>query len=233
MKCIIIDDEHLARERLVLLLSEINPEIQIVGKAANGFEGLELIKTHSPDFILLDIQMPEMTGFEMLEQCERKPFVIFVTAFNEFALEAFQAHALRYLLKPIKKEELAEALIFIENHFAKPESSPASNKLQIREGNRNIFIPKEEIRALYTISRIVFIHTEKDKYIADKGMDYYEKELEEKHYFRGHRSFLFNTKFIKDIKIEASGKRTIHMDNGLPVTVSRENAKAFKELMKS
>ena len=149
MKAIIVDDERLARKELMSLLAS-HPEIEVVDEAANPDEAMEKIEKHDPDVVFLDIQMPGKTGFEMLEEMERVPQVIFTTAYDEFALKAFEYNALDYLLKPIQPERLTESLnkvsIKASKKPAKDQKLSSKDQVFVKDGDKCWFVKLEDVR---------------------------------------------------------------------------------------
>jgi len=229
---IIVDDEFLARERLELLLNESSIQVVIQSKASNGLEAIEQINSKKPDLVFLDIQMPEINGFQVIEKLTHLPLIVFTTAFDEYALDAFRAHAIRYLLKPIKQHELNEALAFAQKHLNLTHSSTqTAEKLLVKEAGKSIYLPIKEIRILLTINRVIFIYTEHQKYIADRGMDEYEQLLTNHGFFRGHRSYLIHLSHVESFKRDSSGKLLVKMNNKIEATVSRDHTKAFQEAL--
>jgi two-component system LytT family response regulator len=214
MKVLIIDDEKLARVLLKSFLAEIE-NIEIIGEAENGFEGLKLIGQLKPELIFLDVQMPKLNGFEMLELIakEERPLVIFSTAYDEFALKAFEENAIDYLLKPYSSERLAAAI-----HKAKDKPAPKSipeqniihketkNRIIIKDGAEIIIIPMEDVLYLEAQDDYVEIHTAQKKYLKLQSMRYFEEALDPNQFVRIHRKYILKVTELK--KLEKFGKET-------------------------
>lgn len=214
MRILIIDDEKLARALLKSFLAEIE-DIDIVGEAENGFEGLKLIAQLKPELVFLDVQMPKLNGFEMLELIAKddRPLVIFSTAYDEFALKAFEENAIDYLLKPYSSERLAAA---IEKAKDKPalKSTPektivhkeTKNRIVIKDGAEIIIIPMDDVIYLEAQDDYVEIHTAKKKYLKLQRMRYYEDILDPNQFVRIHRKYILKVTELK--KLEKFEKET-------------------------
>lgn len=232
MKCILVDDEHLALLRLESQIKETGLNVSIESKCSTGKDAINQINILKPDVVFLDIQMPEIDGFQVIEQLEYIPLIVFTTAYNEFALKAFQAKGIRYLLKPIKLSDLTESIQFVENYLNTPRinSSIKTETIIVKELGKQLLIPIDKIEIVTTLNRIVFIYFDGKKIIADKGMEDYASQLPSDSFFRTHRSYIININFISSIEKGVGGKRIIHMKNNIEATVSRENVKEFERL---
>jgi len=203
IKALIIDDEPLARLLVTEYLAEYKT-IEIVQECSDGFEGLKAIVQHTPNLVFLDIQMPKITGFEMLELVENPPDIIFTTAFDEFAIKAFEANAIDYLLKPFSKERFDKALQKWLNQFSENVSLESQNmqilQMDIRPEERGRvvvktnhgikIIPVSEIIYLEAYDDYVKIHTKEGVFLKKKTLGYYEKSLVKFDFVRVHRSFM-------------------------------------------
>lgn len=215
MRTIIIDDEKLARNLLKSFLSDIK-EIEIIDEAENGFEGLKKINEHKPDLIFLDIQMPKLNGFELLELLEEndRPQVIFSTAYDEYAIKAFEQNAVDYLLKPFSEERLLQAVNKVQNtpktasKIAKIDlpHREAQNRIVIKDGSEISIIPVDDVRFIEAQDDYVEIHTKSKKHLKQQTMKYYEKVLDPKVFVRIHRKFIVKVTEIN--KLEKYGKET-------------------------
>ena len=197
MKAIIIDDERLARTELRKLLQEF-PEVEIIDEAANAEEGIAKIESLHPDLIFLDIQMPGKTGFDMLAQLERTPQVIFTTAYDEFALKAFEVNALDYLLKPIEPKRLADAVQKL--HLSEPKEIKAegenfnnsilteSDQVFVKDGERCWFVKLNEIRLFESVGNYAKVFFANNKPLILKSLNALEERLDEKTFFRANPS---------------------------------------------
>lgn len=202
-KCLIIDDEPLARS-IVAEYLQAYPELQVVQECGDGFEGVKAIMQHHPDLIFLDIQMPKINGFEMLELVEQAPGVIFTTAFDEYAIKAFEANAVDYLLKPFSRERFDAALRKWLQSQAVAQAIPASTALEeaagkqpeeqhrivVRAGNNIRIIPVGDVLYLEAYDDYVKIHTRDGVFLKKKTMGYYEKALDPAQFVRVHRSYI-------------------------------------------
>jgi len=210
IKTVIIDDEPLARSIVIEYLRSY-PEIHTVQECNDGFEGVKAIAEHKPDLIFLDIQMPKINGFEMLELIDEPPAVIFTTAFDEYAIKAFEAHAIDYLLKPFSKERFDKALgkwlqrqrlaparlTSIPEEARHPEEA---NRVVVKEGSNIRIIPVSEILYLEAYDDYVKIHTAKEMFLKKKTMSYYEHSLDPLQFVRVHRSYLLQLSQITRIE---------------------------------
>ena len=202
-KCLIIDDEPLARS-IVAEYLQGHPELEVVQECGDGFEGVKAIMQHHPDLIFLDIQMPKINGFEMLELVEPAPGVIFTTAFDEYAIKAFEANAVDYLLKPFSKERFDAAIKKWLQSRAMAPAIPAPVPLDdvagkqpeeqlrivVRAGNNIRIIPVAEVLYLEAFDDYVKIHTRDGVFLKKKTMGYYEKALNPEQFVRVHRSYI-------------------------------------------
>ena len=205
MKAIIIDDERLARTELKKLLQDF-PEVEVVDEAANAEEGITKIEGLHPDLVFLDIQMPGKTGFDMLAQLERSPQVIFTTAYDEFALRAFEVNALDYLLKPIEPKRLADAiqkLHFSENKELKPLTENFNNSILsendqvfVKDGERCWFVKLSDIRLFESVGNYAKVFFGPNKPLILKSLNALEERLDEKTFFRANRKHIVNLRMI-------------------------------------
>lgn len=239
-KALIIDDEHLARSIVKEYLKNFN-NIEIVGECNNGFEGVKAIEEHQPDLIFLDIQMPKINGFEMLELIDESPSVIFTTAFDEYAIRAFEESAIDYLLKPYTLERFTKAM---EKWSARKNTSNLSdinalNNKQPDEGERiaikdqgNIqIIPSNKVYHIEAYDDYVKIHTQEKSFLKKKTMQYYENTLSPKDFIRIHRSFIINVNYLT--KIEAFEKNSYRatLTNGAVLPISRSAYADVKQIL--
>ncbi|MBC7653862.1 MAG: response regulator transcription factor [Oligoflexus sp.] len=241
ISCIIIDDEELARQRLIRLLKPYD-FIDIIAEASNGKEGLKLVEEHRPDMIFLDIEMPVMNGFEMLSKIKKQPKVIFTTAYDQYAIKAFEENSLDYLLKPIEKERLEKSMEKLQETH-KPMALPLQQLLDqlkpkkeiktltVKIGDKILLIALDKIIAIEAEDKYVFLHTEDgSKHLTDFTLSNLEEKLPE-NFCRIHRSFIINTNHIKEIRKSFNGALVFVMDNkeGQKFTSSRSNSEALRE----
>ena len=239
MKAIIIDDERLARTELKKLLQEF-PEIEVIDEAANAEEGITKIDSLHPDLIFLDIQMPGKTGFDMLAQLERTPNVIFTTAYDEFALKAFEVNALDYLLKPIEPKRLAEALQKLHfenkeprslNDFTNNSILTENDQVFVKDGERCWFVKLNEIRLFESVGNYAKVFFGTNKPLILKSLNALEERLDEKTFFRANRKHIVNMRMIEKIEPYFNGGLLLELKGGEKIEVSRRQTVKFKEMM--
>ncbi len=240
MKAIIIDDERLARIELKKLLQEF-PEVEVVDEAANADEGISKIESHQPDLIFLDIQMPGKTGFDMLSQLERTPQVIFTTAYDEYALKAFEVNALDYLLKPIEPKRLADAiqkLQMTEHKEVKAEGEnfntsmlTENDQVFVKDGERCWFVRLSEIRLFESVGNYAKVFFGTNKPLILKSLNALEERLDEKIFFRANRKHIVNLRMIEKIEPYFNGGLLLELKGGEKIEVSRRQTVKFKEMM--
>lgn len=242
MRTLIVDDERLARNELKRLL-EPYTRIEIVGEAANAEEALKLIEEQQPELLFLDIQMPGKNGFELLSSIEGKsPEVIFTTAFDEYAIKAFEFNALDYLLKPIDTERLKETIHRIEENQAHPEA-PAhgseraekvlgeNDQVFVKDGEKCWFVKLGKIRLFESMGNYVRLHFDDQKPLVLKSLNNLEERLDPNTYFRANRKHIINLHWIEKIEPWFSGGLLVTLQGGDKIEISRRQAIRFKELM--
>lgn len=226
-RTILIDDEKLALSRLRRLLNDFSPLIEIIGEAANGQEGCSLIEKERPDLIFLDIEMPLLNGFEMLQRLQYMPIVVFATAYDQYAIKAFEENSIDYLLKPIEKERLKLTIKKLEKLQASPQEgflqendnlwkllqkiNPPQeiNSISVKVGNKIILLRLEEIAYIEAEDKYTFVYTaEGKKHILDYTVAYLEQKLPA-YFIRVSRSSIVNKKFIAEMHKHFSGKYQI------------------------
>lgn len=242
MRTLIVDDERLARNELKRLL-EPYTKIEIVGEAANAEEALKLIEEQQPELLFLDIQMPGKNGFELLSSIEGKsPEVIFTTAFDEYAIKAFEFNALDYLLKPIDTERLKETIHRIEENQAQPEASAHANEraekvlgendqVFVKDGEKCWFVKLGKIRLFESMGNYVRLHFDDQKPLVLKSLNSLEERLDPNTYFRANRKHIINLHWIEKIEPWFSGGLLVTLQGGDKIEISRRQAIRFKELM--
>ena len=239
IRALIVDDERLSREELKLMLKDC-PEIEIVAEAKNGDEGIELNKEFRPDLIFLDVSMPGMTGFEMIKQLDEIPFVIFITAFDDFALKAFEISALDYILKPVEPNRLKDAIKKIQDKddfYSEVKIAPnrqnrflnSKDKVFIKDGERCWFIEVEKIRKLESEGNYVKIHFETFKPMVLRTLNSFEERLHPEDFFRANRKHLVNIHWIETVENWFNGGLLLSMRDGEKIEVSRRQAIKFKD----
>ena len=223
MRAIIIDDERLARTELRKLLQDY-PEVEVVDEAANADEGITKIDTLQPDLVFLDIQMPGKTGFDMLAELERAPHVIFTTAYDEYALKAFEVNALDYLLKPIEPKRLADAMQKLhvaevkENHIV-PENFNQSiltevDQVFVKDGERCWFVKLSDIRLFESVGNYAKVFFGGNKPLILKSLNALEERLDPKTFFRANRKHIVNLRMIEKIEPYFNGGLLLELKGG-------------------
>jgi len=243
MKAIIIDDERLARAELRKLLQDF-PEIEVVDEAANVDEGISKIENHNPDVIFLDIQMPDMNGFSVLELAgkellSRIPAIIFVTAFDQYALKAFEFHALDYLLKPFDRERFSDALDRARTQINDRQNSGGSDPrilgllekitsereylewVTIKKDERILLLKVADIHWIEAQGNYVLLKFEKESHLLRETMDKMESELDPRSFIRVHRSTIININQLKELHVWARGEYRVITHSGKAFTLSR------------
>src|SRR5207344_685224 len=242
-KAVIIDDERLARNELKKLLLEF-PEIEVVGEAANAAEGLEKIENLSPDLIFLDIQMPGKTGFDMLTELDSAPHVIFTTAYDEYALKAFEVNALDYLMKPVEPKRLADAIhkLHLEESRDRETGNEdeisvnksllhESDQVFVKDGERCWFVKLADIRLFESVGNYAKIYFGTHKPLILKSLNALEERLDEKVFFRANRKHIVNLRLIEKIEPYFNGGLLLELKGGEKIEVSRRQTVKFKEMM--
>ncbi|HET7180367.1 MAG TPA: LytTR family transcriptional regulator DNA-binding domain-containing protein [Chryseosolibacter sp.] len=238
IKTIIIDDEPLARSIVAEYLKSY-PEIQVTQECNDGFEGVKAISEQKPDLIFLDIQMPKISGFEMLELVDEPPAVIFTTAFDEYAIKAFEAHAIDYLLKPFSKDRFDKALgKWLQQHrlsAATPTILPAdvrqpeeAHRIVVKEGSNIRIIPLHEILYIEAYDDYVKIHTAKEMFLKKKTMSYYEQSLDPLQFVRVHRSYLLQLSHITRIEPLEKDTHIALLKTGARIPLSKSGYSKLK-----
>lgn len=242
MKAIIIDDERLARAEMQNLLSEYK-DLEIVAEAKNAEEGIELIKEHKPDVIFCDVQMPGMNGFEMVKKLEEIPKVVFVTAFDEHAIKAFEVNALDYLLKPVDPDRLnetVEKLLKLDDedygnntqiYDRKERILNTEDKVFIKDGEKCFFIPLKEVRYFESKGNYVKVYFGKNKPMILRSLNSLEDRLNPEQFFRANRKFIVNLDYITHIENWFNGGLQITLLEEEKIEISRRQAIKFKDVM--
>lgn len=233
MRAIIIDDERLARKELATLL-EKHKQIEVVGEAANVDEALTQIDEHNPGLIFLDIQMPGKTGFDLLEELDRVPQVIFTTAYDEFALNAFDVNALDYLLKPIQPERLDEALKkvdFTADIQPSKERLSKDSRVFVKDGDKCWFVKLETVRYFESDGNYIKVYFDTFRPMIHKSLNALDERLDERHFFRASRKHIINLEWVEKIDTWFNGGLLVELRGGDKIEVSRRQAARFRERM--
>ncbi len=239
IKAIIIDDERLARNELKKLLQD-HSDIEVIEEAANVDDGIEKIETLNPDLIFLDIQMPGKTGFDLLAEVEKAPKVIFTTAYDEYAIKAFEVNALDYLLKPIEPKRLADAIqklqaeIFKENvGINGMNRGPLTefDQVFVKDGERCWFVKLGEIRLFESVGNYAKVFFGTNKPLILKSLNSLEERLDDRMFFRANRKHIINLRWIEKIEPYFNGGLLVDLKGGEKIEVSRRQTVKFKEMM--
>ncbi|MBP9690180.1 MAG: response regulator transcription factor [Bacteroidia bacterium] len=237
LTAIIVDDERLAREGLKQLLAETG-EIELIGEASNADEAIDLVEKYKPQLLFLDIEMPEKNGFDLLEELIETPFVIFTTAYNEFALKAFEVNAMDYLLKPIELPRLKEAIARVKKQIIEIDHQDISNRnltendqVFIRDGDKCWFVKLTDIRIIESAGNYAKIHFDKHQPLIHKTLNALDERLSPSMFFRVNRQQIINLQYIDKIEPFFNAGFLIYLKDGTKIEVSRRQAVKFKEMM--
>lgn len=244
IKAVIIDDEPLAISIVKDYLKDYK-EVTIVEECNNGFEGVKAITQHNPDIVFLDIQMPKINGFEMLELIDEPPHIIFTTAFDEYALKAFEANAVDYLLKPFSKERFDKAIIKWQEQRAQAKEANNTKELiesvakqpeeqlrvVVKQGNNIRIVPVQEIHYFEAYDDYVKIHTANTTFLKKKTMSYFEKTLNPTEFVRVHRSFIVQLSQITRIEPMAKDSHVALLKSGVRVSLSKSGYSRLREVL--
>lgn len=245
IRAIIIDDEELAR-KLIRNFLDNYPEIDIIGECANGFEGIKIIQELKPDLLFLDIQMPKITGFEMLELLDEYPSIIFTTAYDQYAIKAFEINALDYLLKPFSRARFDTAIKrVLDKQAANQEMSDAPkyssiseereeylNRIVVKTGSKVKIISVDDIHYLEAQDDFVMIYSSEGKYLKGKTMKYYEAHLSPEDFIRAHRSYIVKADQILQIEPYEKDSHLLVLKCGSKIPVSRNGYAKLKEVLR-
>jgi len=239
IKAIIIDDERLARNELKKLLQD-HSDIEVIEEAANVDDGIEKIETLNPDLIFLDIQMPGKTGFDLLAEVEKAPKVIFTTAYDEYAIKAFEVNALDYLLKPIEPKRLADAIQKLQAEMFKESAGLNSinrgpltehDQVFVKDGERCWFVKLGEIRLFESVGNYAKVFFGTNKPLILKSLNALEERLDDRMFFRANRKHIINLRWIEKIEPYFNGGLLVDLKGGEKIEVSRRQTVKFKEMM--
>jgi two-component system LytT family response regulator len=244
IKALIIDDEPLARALIKNFLVSLT-DIEIIGECENGFEALKAIQEQNPGLLFLDIQMPKIDGFELLEVLEKKPVIIFTTAYDQYAIKAFEMNAVDYLLKPFSKERLLQAVEKSKVRLADP-SAPDSkidqlqqhlddsdriiDRIVTRMGSKVIVIPVDQIDYLEAQDDYVMIYSEVGRHLKEKTMKFFEQHLPRGSFLRIHRSYIVNVNRIAAVELYEKNTHLVTLKNGAKLRASQEGYKKLRDI---
>ena len=239
MRALVIDDERLARKELIKLLNE-HSEIEVIGEAMNADEAMDLIEKLNPDLLFLDIQMPGKSGFELLEMLDTVPMVIFTTAFDQYALKAFEVSALDYLLKPIQPERLNESITklikaetgqFSESVENEGTRLKLNDRVFVKDGDRCWFVSLTDIRLFESDGNYIKVYFDTFKPMIHKSLNALDDKLDQRMFFRASRKHIINLSWVDSIEPWFNGGLMVKLKGGEKVEVSRRQAAKFKEMM--
>jgi two-component system LytT family response regulator len=244
-RALVIDDEPLAR-MVVLEYLQAFPQIEVMQECNDGFEGLKAIQQYQPDLIFLDVQMPKINGFEMLELVEQQPAVIFTTAFDEYAIKAFEAHAVDYLLKPFNKDRFNKA---IEKYLAQAPEAPTAKKhtedlletashspaqherIVVKTGTKVKIIPVQDVQYLAADDDYVSVYTAEGSFLKNKTMNFFEQMLDPRQFVRVHRSYIIAIQQITRIDPYEKDAHLAILKSGAKVPVSKTGYVKLKQVL--
>ncbi|WP_422358766.1 LytR/AlgR family response regulator transcription factor [Reichenbachiella sp.] len=246
IRCVIVDDEFLARERLKKLLDE-HTDFEVVAEAKNGKLGVETIQAKTPDLVFLDIQMPDLDGFGVINNLEKVPHIVFTTAYDQYALKAFDVHALDYLLKPFDEDRLSDTLDLVRDRIASDQSSLLASQMKsllktfedskgkfrrsflVKEKGFENEVNVEDISYMEAQGNYVKLATEKRDYLYRIAMNILESELDPKHFMRIHRAYILNKHWIKKQSYQGNNEFKFTLQSGMELNSSRSFKKHIAE----
>ncbi len=243
LRTIIVEDEELARNLMKSFLTG-SEKIEIIAECENGFEGVKQINELKPDLVFLDIQMPKITGFELLELLDHKPQIIFATAYDQYAIKAFEYHAADYLLKPYSKERLLEAVDKVAERVAVEGSTSdvadkivehpkeeALERVVVKDRHKIHIIPVDNIRYIESMDDYVMIYTTEGRHMKQKTMRYFEGALDSKEYVRIHRSYIVKVSEINEIQQYEKESYIVILHDKTKLKVSKTGYKNLKKVL--
>jgi two-component system LytT family response regulator len=246
IRAIIIDDEELARNIIEKFL-EIYEEVEVVAVCANGFEGVKSINELHPDLVFLDVQMPKLNGFEVVELIDPSPVIVFATAFDEFAIKAFEMNAVDYLLKPFSKERFGQSIEKAKERIATKTNNAMVlknlagsvykedtflDRIVVRTGSKIKVIPVNTIKYLEAQDDYVMIYTSDGKYLKQQTMKFFEKQLDTNKYIRVHRSYIANIEMINQIEPYEKESYIAKLADGSKIKVSANGYRKLREKLR-
>jgi len=243
---LIVDDERLVRSELRRMLDGHDP-VEVVGEAADATEAEAAVKDLDPDLLLLDVQMPGASGFDLLERLDDVPHVVFVTAYDEYAIRAFEVNALDYLIKPVEEERLAEALETVQEQAAlsgkavgpaprpdpgesdEPDTLTADDQVFVKDGRRCWFVRLGEVRLFEAAGNYTRLYFGDEEPLIHRSLSYLEERLDPDQYFRASRQHIFNLDWVEAMNRRPNGKLVAHLAGDLNVELSHRRSRTFRE----
>ena len=235
IRAIIIDDERLARKELKNLLASFK-QIEVIEECENAMDAMEKIESLKPDLLFLDIQMPEKDGFELLEELSVVPKVVFITAYDEYAIKAFEFHAFDYLLKPVVEERLRETVQNLSDEIAlnQPEDAKTltvNDRVFVKDGDKCWFVKLEDVSLFESEGNYVRVYFEGNKPLILNSLNNLEKKLNNRIFFRANRKHIINLNVVVKIENWFNGGLMVTLDNDLKIEISRRQSSKLKEMM--
>jgi two-component system LytT family response regulator len=241
VRCLIVDDEDLARQQITRLLAA-QPDFQVIGEARNGVDALELIPELKPEVVFLDIEMPGLNGFDMLAQLREPPLIVFATAYDEFAIRAFDANAIDYLLKPIQPARLAQALEKVQANLLRSSDQYQASlsatlatlrpgppaKLAGRRGKRIVLLSPKEIIYAAIEDKLVFLYTDTERFLTDRTIVELDQLLAPAGFFRISRAAVVNLEHARELLPWFSGTWRVKLSNQVELDVSRDRSRLLR-----
>ena len=241
LRTLIVDDERLARQELRRLLGP-HEAITVVGEAANADEAEAAVREHDPDLLLLDVQMPGDSGFDLLERLDAVPHVVFVTAYDEYAIRAFEVNALDYLVKPVEPERLAEAIETVKERAAEaspqamtsgdeesPDPLTADDQVFVKDGERCWFVQLADVRLFEAAGNYTRLYFDGEEPLIHRSLSYLEDRLDPDQFFRASRQHILNLRWVDDVTPWSTDKLKATLEDGTEVELSRRRSRAFQE----
>jgi len=240
LRTLIVDDERLARRELRRLLDP-HDGVTVVGEAANADEAEAALQEHDPDLLLLDVQMPGDSGFDLLERLDAVPHVVFVTAYDEYAIRAFEVNALDYLVKPVEPERLASAIETVRERAAEttphavvseedtPRTLTAEDQVFVKDGERCWFVQLADVRLFEAAGNYTRLYFDGETPLIHRSLSYLEDRLDPDCFFRASRQHILNLRWVGDVTPWSKGKLKATLEDGTEVELSRRRSRAFRE----
>ena len=243
---LIVDDERLVRSELRRML-EPHDAVDVVGEAADATEAEAAVEELGPDLLLLDVQMPGASGFDLLERLDDVPHVVFVTAYDEYAIRAFETSALDYLVKPVEEERLAKALETVQEQAAlsgeamgpapqpdpdeseEPDTLTADDQVFVKDGRRCWFVRLDEVRLFEAAGNYTRLYFDGEEPLIHRSLSYLEERLDPERYFRASRQHILDLSWVEDINSRPNGKLMAHLPGEMSVELSHRRSRAFRE----
>ncbi|MCP4456977.1 MAG: response regulator [Cytophagales bacterium] len=245
VRVLVVDDEHLARE-IIRSFIDKDDDVELIGECSDGFDGFRMINELKPDLVFLDVMMPKLTGFEMLELLEDPPVMIFSTAYDEYAIKAFEKNAIDYLLKPYSQERFAEALEKAKNMVASREEGNSKlstlvsdnkgttellSRVAVKTGSKIHIVSVDKIKYLEAQDDYVKLYTEEGNFLKQNTMKYYESHLPPDDFMRIHRSYIVRVKEISRLELIGKDSHVAQLHDGTQLAVSRSGYANLKEVL--